>query len=329
MTSLDTLTKDFLTGFYNREGIYPVIQELQKDHERYHTPFSVLLIDIDHFKMFNDKYGHASGDKILKFVSNAISLSLVAEPTYPFRLGGDEFLVLFPAKSSEEVERLADRMRKEIGRLPYEIDGRSVTVSFSAGISSYPANGNTEGDLLEKADKAMYYCKRHGRGRVVQYDNMSAEKLKRMGKSVRILGGLLLLAVLVTFGVRASASLHTKVLSAASEIKLLGASLRDEMTHTIDDLRLKTRSLAGPFPKEKEEPQVSPEQPAIEKPEPQAPQEVSLDTVYLKTGGVIRGAIVEEDDIQLKLEPKLSAGHGTIVLKKENISRIVRGSAAA
>lgn len=339
MATIDTLSKDFLTGFYNREGIYPVIQKLQKDYEQYHTPFSVLLIDIDHFKMFNDKYGHASGDKILKFVSNAIYLNLVAEPTYPFRLGGDEFLVLFPAKSSEEVERLADRMRKDIGRMSYEIDGRSVTVSFSAGISSYPANGHTEGDLLEKADKAMYYCKKHGRGRVARYDNMSAEKIKLVGKSVRILCYLSLLAVLVALGVRARLSLDTKFLSAVSEIKLLAAHLRDEMAHTVDHLKFKARSLAEPSP---EEPQVSPKQSVIEKPDelldtrvvPQVPQmpqasqahqEVSLDTIYLKSGGVIRGAIVEEDKTQLKLEPHISVGHGTIVLKKANISKIVRG----
>ena len=322
MAAIEGLSKDFLTGFYNREGIYPVIQELQKDYEQYHTPFSVLLIDIDHFKVFNDKYGHASGDKILKFVSNAIHLNLVAEPTYPFRLGGDEFLVLFPAKSSEEVERLADRMRKEIGRMPYEIDGRPVTVSFSAGIASYPVNGHTEGDLLEKADKAMYYCKKRGRGRVVQYDNIGSEKMKLVRKSARILFNFLLFAALVILGVQASSILHTKVSSTVKEIKLLGTSLRDEMTHTVDDLKLKTRSLAESSPKA---PQVLPEQSVIKNPVPQTPQDVSLDTIYLKSGGVIRGAIVKEDKTQLKLKLNLSVGQGTIALKKENISKIVRG----
>ena len=325
MASLEALSKDFLTGFYNREGIYPVMQQLQRDYEQYHTPFSLLLIDIDHFKVFNDKYGHATGDKILKFVSNAIQLNLVAEPTYPFRLGGDEFLVIFPAKSSEEVERLADRVRKEIARIPCEVDGRSVTVSFSAGIATYPVNGHTEGDLLEKADKAMYYCKKHGRGRVVQYNNIGAEKMKLVRKTARILCYSLLLAAIVILGVQASSILYTKVSGAAKEIKLLGANLRNEMTHTVDGLKLKARSLAEPTP---QEPQVLPEQAVIEKPVPQVPREISLDTIYLKSGGVIRGAIVEEDDTQLKLAPKLSAGRGTIVLKKENILKIVRGADA-
>src|SRR3989338_8934447 len=97
------LGKDFLTGCYTREGLYPQVQKLQEDYQRYQTPFSVLIIDIDRFKSFNDKYGHETGDKILKYFSNAIRLDLVAERTHLFRLGGDEFVILFPAKEPDVV----------------------------------------------------------------------------------------------------------------------------------------------------------------------------------------------------------------------------------
>src|SRR3989338_1580528 len=105
-------------------------------------PFSVLILDVDHFKSFNDKYGHLYGDEVLKYFSSSLRLDLEDEENVPFRFGGDEFIMVFPNKTPNDAYHLAIRLRKNIRTRSCLIKGKQVSVTFSGGVASYPADAN-------------------------------------------------------------------------------------------------------------------------------------------------------------------------------------------
>ncbi len=316
------LSKDFLTGYYTREGLYPQVQKLLSDYQRYHSPFSLLIIDIDRFKSFNDKYGHATGDEILKYFSNAIRLDLVAEQAQLFRLGGDEFVILFPAKEPDEVKRLAKRMNENLKRTPHRVGDRSVKLSFSAGIASYPANGGTAEELLHRADQAMYFSKQAGRGRVTPYGKFFIVRLEQAARLLSILALAFLVGLGTKIGIQSYPNLENKILGIFSKAETLKAHLREEASQAMRSVgsRFKRRSLVRP-------PEISAPPPLVQKPEAgslSAPPTTAWDLVYLKSGGVIQGIILKEDESRLTLQLNISAGKGLLVLDKADVLKIVR-----
>ena len=133
---------------------------------------AVLFIDLDGFKPFNDKFGHALGDEILKTISQRLNNAIRGMDTAA-RLGGDEFVVvLTDIGSSENAARVAENIIAEISR-PFEIAGETVTISASIGISIYPNDEMIAQELLRTADEAMYKAKRDGKQRVVFYGGIS------------------------------------------------------------------------------------------------------------------------------------------------------------
>ena len=319
------LIKDFLTGYYTREGLYPQVQKLQSDTQRTQTPFSILIVDIDHFKVYNDKYGHATGDEILKYFSNSIRLNLVAERTHFFRLGGDEFVVLFPVKESDEVKRLANRINENLRHLPYQLGDRQIRLSFSAGIASYPAHGSTAEELLHHADQAMYFSKRSGRGRVTSYGNFFVVKLERAVRLFFVLALAFLVGLGMEFGIQSRPTLENKILDLISKAEPFVAYLKREASHAIHSFR----SLYETAPPVVRPPEISPPPPPIEKPNAptvSVPPTTTWDFITLKSGRVIQGTIVEEDQNRLTLQLNISAKRGVIVLEKANVSKIVRKS---
>ena len=231
------LSKDFLTGFYTRQSLYPLMQKLQLDTQRYQSPFSILMIDLDHFKPYNDKYGHAKGDEILKYFSTSIRLSLVAEPTIQFRLGGDEFVILFPAKEANEVKRLISRINEDLRRTPYPMGGRPVKLGFSAGIVSYPAHEGTPSELLHYADEALYFSKRNGRGRVTQYGHFFNVKLERAARSFCILTLTFLTGYATGSLIQPHLNLEYKILGLIGKTKSVMTHLREESSHAMGSIR--------------------------------------------------------------------------------------------
>ena len=103
---LEEAQKDFLTGFYLRESLKPFLEKLMLDSSIKKRHFSVALIDLDHFKRFNDKFGHNFGDEILKYAVSTIRLTFQGIQSYFFRYGGDEFIVVFPEKGPRETFNL-------------------------------------------------------------------------------------------------------------------------------------------------------------------------------------------------------------------------------
>jgi len=156
--------KDYLTGFYLRDTLYLFLKELITDAKLNKKYFSILLIDLDHFKKYNDRFGHLFGDELLEYVADAFPLFFPR--TNCFRYGGDEFVVILTDKDSREAFDLALRLKYNMAERPFLFEGKSYNafkISFSCGIASFPSDGQTASELLKRADEAMYFSKRHGR----------------------------------------------------------------------------------------------------------------------------------------------------------------------
>lgn len=155
----DQSTTDPLTGLTNRRTLDIRMNELIADEMR----FSIILLDIDHFKSVNDTYGHGVGDKVLQYL--AFSMKAVTRSTdLCCRYGGEEFIILLPKTSLQDAYKVAEILRKSLENTPSPT-GESITIS--AGIAEYPITENTPTKLIEKADQCLYQAKKQGRNRVI------------------------------------------------------------------------------------------------------------------------------------------------------------------
>ncbi|GLX67352.1 sensor domain-containing diguanylate cyclase [Paenibacillus glycanilyticus] len=155
---------DALTGLTNRRTM-GAITNLWKQQG---TPFSVILMDLDHFKSVNDRYGHHMGDEVLKFVASVMLLEKGAED-YCCRFGGEEFTMLLPHASEGEAVQVAERIRLRIEQSVTPI-GESVTMSL--GVATFPDVSEEVFELFKYADEALYQAKRDGRNRTVAYSSL-------------------------------------------------------------------------------------------------------------------------------------------------------------
>ncbi|CAN0573708.1 unnamed protein product, partial [Laminaria digitata] len=126
------------------------------------------MIDVDHFKPFNDRYGHAAGDKCLVRVARVIADELDNQENLAFRFGGEEFLLLLPGLDINDAVRIAERLRMEIenAAIPHEDLGPRGVVTASFGVSAGPVSAHKFAELLSAADAALYAAKRNGRNQV-------------------------------------------------------------------------------------------------------------------------------------------------------------------
>lgn len=157
---------DPLTGLFNRgTGLNLLSKKLQKCRDKKEI-LSIVIMDIDYFKKINDTYGHICGDKILKKIARILKFNLRAKDVV-CRYGGEEFLFALPYTNSKKAYSICERIRKKILRLSVVSDDEiEIKVSASFGISQFPENGETENELIKKADIAMYKIKDHGRNGV-------------------------------------------------------------------------------------------------------------------------------------------------------------------
>ena len=183
---------DFLTGCLGKESIDGTLDKLHAECDIDKRPLSILSIDLDNFKSYNDKYGHMEGDEALKYFASTLRLSLGEEDPYIFRFGGDEFVLAFPGKSAKETYLIANGVMKNLRRRPFLYKGHIFRLSFSGGIASYPSNDNDVQAVLQKSDKAMYFSKTHGRKKTVLYSRMLHRAVGRIlfiSVSVLVAGG--------------------------------------------------------------------------------------------------------------------------------------------
>ena len=160
---------DALTGLYNRRYLQTKLVEEVVRTNRFHRPLSMIFMDVDRFKSYNDSYGHQEGDKVLKGLAEVLLRDTRKKIDIAYRYGGEEFVVVLPETNGEQAVVVAERVLKDFRGLDFTPKGivEPIHLTFSAGVTSLKA-GEESASLLERADHAMYQAKSMGRNRVVK-----------------------------------------------------------------------------------------------------------------------------------------------------------------
>jgi two-component system cell cycle response regulator len=157
---------DDVTEVYNARYLLSAAENELRRAERYGNPLSVLFLDLDRFKLVNDRFGHLVGSRTLRSLSQVL-LQCVRQVDTLARYGGDEFTILLVDTEHEEAMRIAQRIRRTVEEHVFEASGDgSLRLTISIGVASYPSDGASRDTLLDGADKAMYRAKSLGRNRV-------------------------------------------------------------------------------------------------------------------------------------------------------------------
>lgn len=162
---LKTLSmRDHLTGLYNRR-VFEAMLEVET-RKRSSKPFSLLLIDLDNFKLINDTYGHGTGDQVLVAIAKMLRLSFRKSDVVS-RYGGEEFAVLLPETSPDSARQVAERFRENVATLSLGSGAKKIKPTVSVGIASIAYRFGIEvADVIEEADRALYTAKANGKNRV-------------------------------------------------------------------------------------------------------------------------------------------------------------------
>ncbi|MGD6804574.1 histidine kinase N-terminal 7TM domain-containing diguanylate cyclase [Rossellomorea aquimaris] len=160
---------DELTQVYNRRAFFTQCKRAYKESQEDSSPFTVIIMDIDHFKSVNDTYGHNVGDQLLVHVVKSCQSQLKKEDLFA-RYGGEEFVLALKGYTCQEAESLAERIRLYLETEPFKVKDINIVATMSFGVAeAEPENAETLFDLLNKADKALYSAKAAGRNRVQVY----------------------------------------------------------------------------------------------------------------------------------------------------------------
>jgi two-component system cell cycle response regulator len=161
---------DGLTGLKNHRYFREQLEQAFSHSRRNHTPFSVIMLDVDKFKEYNDTYGHMAGDEALIAIAHVMEKS-VRNYDITARYGGEEFAILLPSTDGKDAMFIAERLRHCIQSYPWP----KRTVTASIGVSTYMDDKEDPNQIVDEADKALYFSKRNGRNRVSHYDINSVE----------------------------------------------------------------------------------------------------------------------------------------------------------
>jgi diguanylate cyclase (GGDEF)-like protein len=156
-------TTDFLTDLSNHQAFYQSLEVIAEKH----APITLILLDIDDFKVVNDVYGHLSGDYVIREVSQVIKQQLRTSDIGA-RYGGEEFAVLLPGTGEPFGQRIAERICKSVAEYPFEFDHQKMKITLSAGVchSTVALNQREQTMLVDQADELLYCSKRNGKNRV-------------------------------------------------------------------------------------------------------------------------------------------------------------------
>ena len=184
---------DPLTGLANRRFFQEILLRELRRGQRSNQPLALIIADIDHFKGVNDTYGHGVGDEVLEQIGG-IMLASVRATDFVIRYGGEEFVVLMPETRAADAVAVANKLRKTINDTILESTSRpgmTLKVSISAGVATFPADGQTGEQLILRADRALYWAKEHGRNQVATMadvdgkDHEGGDKVKPIASAKR------------------------------------------------------------------------------------------------------------------------------------------------
>ncbi len=161
---VDALASDELTGVFNRRHVLAQLEVERHRADRYASPLSVGMLDVDHFKRINDRWGHLAGDEALRHVS-AVIRSAIRPTDVVGRYGGEEFLLVFPSTNGVGAGAAAERLRLKIAAEHCRIGQEAIPITVSIGVAQYRANESVT-TMIGNADQAMYASKSNGRDRV-------------------------------------------------------------------------------------------------------------------------------------------------------------------
>lgn len=158
--------QDGLTGAYNRRYMEKILTEQISVHKKANAHFCIAFFDIDHFKKFNDTYGHDMGDLVLKEIASFFKGN-IRKDDYFFRYGGEEFVIFFPRTKVADIYDKLDNLRDKLSRhVITGTDGTQVTITISIGLAEFPIHGEELEAILKYADELMYKSKMTGRNRL-------------------------------------------------------------------------------------------------------------------------------------------------------------------
>jgi two-component system, cell cycle response regulator len=163
---------DVLTGLATRRVLFEEFRREWARAERYHTPLSCVMIDIDFFKRINDIHGHQAGDEVLRRLGQLLGLGVRASD-YVGRYGGEEFCVFLPDTTEQQAEHWAERMRSQIASTSIAVNDLRIDITASFGVAQRLSDTSTPEVLVDMADQALIVAKRSGRDRVVTYRSLT------------------------------------------------------------------------------------------------------------------------------------------------------------
>ncbi|GAB1355513.1 MAG TPA: diguanylate cyclase [Candidatus Rifleibacterium sp.] len=167
----DGLTKLFIHRYFQAR-----LEEEMVRAKRYHTACSLILFDIDHFKKFNDTYGHQQGDVVLIEVAKLTKQTVRETVDIPARYGGEEFAIILPETDAKGAHLVAERLRKTVEAYDFPGQEKALKVTISLGVATFPDHASVKSVLIKKADMALYECKGRGRNCSFIYNDSIAEK---------------------------------------------------------------------------------------------------------------------------------------------------------
>jgi two-component system, cell cycle response regulator len=163
----ESALRDGLTRAFNKKYFLDRLEVELRFAQRHGTELSLIIIDVDHFKLVNDTYGHLAGDEILSGLAERVQKIIRHEDTFA-RYGGEEFAVICRGITAEGTTAFAERIRRAVSERPFVFEGESISVTASVGVSLFPDESIGEPrELIEIADRALYVAKRSGRNQVV------------------------------------------------------------------------------------------------------------------------------------------------------------------
>jgi len=167
---------DGLTGLYNLRYFYETLEKEIQRSERYHRSVSLIILDIDDFKTYNDLYGHLAGDDLLIELAQLMS-KMTRQTDTLARYGGEEFVIILPETEPESAKSLAERLLEEVREYRFSIqDGQIIgQITISLGVATYPHHADTTKALVDAADTALLRAKRAGKNRISVYGEKLSE----------------------------------------------------------------------------------------------------------------------------------------------------------